>query len=386
MPIDPSTAIWPGHEPKPGRANPLRPGAEVDGRYRIADRLGSGGFGTVYRATDARSGRAVALKVLHYEFVDDAEARQRFEREAALAAKLRHPNTLVLHDYGVDGVLHYIVSELLDGRSLWEELRESGCFSTARTAYVAKQVLKSLAEAHELGIVHRDIKPTNLFLAEFAGEQDFVKVLDYGIAKDLKPDQITEFKEVADVPRTPRYMAPEQFLARKARPASDLYALGLVMAEMIDGAPVFKRSPWDCVQAKLEQTVPPFPQSVLDSPLAPVIQWATQRHGKDRQESALEMLAQLEAATAPEPIPSAPVVPRYVGAGPASGPPGVVPVVQPEPAPAATAPSALPQPGVEPPLPQLPMGPSPWWTAGILIAVTATVTLGAVLAWVLLGG
>jgi serine/threonine-protein kinase len=231
----------------------------------------------------------------------------RFEREAALAQRLRHPNTVVLHDYGSDDGLYYIVYELLEGRSLSAEIRKEGTLPGDRVVHITAQVLRSLAEAHEAGIVHRDIKPANVFLAEFPGERDVVKVLDFGIAKDLSKKEAVRLTKTGYTPGTPRYMAPEQLLGRPSRPAADLYAVGLLMAEMLDGRPVFAGGPLDCVEVKVGKRPTPLREHTRSSPLLPVVQRATERDPDDRYATALEMLAHIETVASTRPSLPAPL-------------------------------------------------------------------------------
>jgi serine/threonine-protein kinase len=159
------------------------PGTVVADRYRIEAKLGEGGYGAVYSAVQLGMDRKVALKLLHPDVLSRKTALERFLREARLAQQLSHPNVVRLLDYGTtrEGV-PFIAFELLSGRSVERELAGKGALPAARVLHVAQQTLKGLMEAHGLGIVHRDIKPGNLFLCDFAGEPDFVKILDFGIA------------------------------------------------------------------------------------------------------------------------------------------------------------------------------------------------------------
>src|SRR5262245_57203157 len=167
-------------------ALPFGPGDAVAGRYRIDALLGRGGFGVVYSATQLPIGRPVALKMLLAEALAEADGVIRFRREAELAQRLSHPNTVRLYDFGeTEQGLPFIAWELLRGRSLEAILMEDGALPPVRVARIAGQVLKALMEAHALGVVHRDVKPSNVFLSDFSGERDFVKVLDFGIAKGI---------------------------------------------------------------------------------------------------------------------------------------------------------------------------------------------------------
>jgi serine/threonine-protein kinase len=308
----------------------LGPGATVAGRYRIENLLGEGGYGAVYEATQLNLGRRVALKLMHPSVVAQPEALARFEREVQLAQQLSHPNVVRLFDFGSAEALWpggppvpFIVFELLVGRSLDREIAVSGPLPVARVARIAQQVLKALMEAHGLGIVHRDIKPANIFLADFAGEPDFVKVLDFGIAiapHGGGPGLTREGLSVG----TPAYMAPEQVLDRPVDGRTDLYALGLVMAEMLCGEPVFRGT--TAMQVALMQAddkPAPLPQSALASSLGPVIARATQKDPSRRFSSASEMLALCRRAPslpgASGAFPTGPTEAREIAFAPTAG-------------------------------------------------------------------
>ena len=272
-------------------------GAVVAGRYQLGDKLGEGGFGVVFRALDAKLQREVALKLLHRQ--TEPLVLQRFHREIELARQLNHPNTVRLYEFGsTESGVPYIAWELLRGRSLEQMLAMEGGLHADRVRHIGAQVLKSLMEAHALGIVHRDIKPANLFLCDFAGEPDFVKVLDFGIATLVRPDARPLTSEGSTI-GTPQYMAPEQVLAMRTDARTDLYALGLVLAEAISGRRVYD----DTVSiricmAQASRDPVPLPEIVLRSPLAHVIHCATQKNPDARPRDAADMLAQMESAPA----------------------------------------------------------------------------------------
>jgi serine/threonine-protein kinase len=306
------------------RAFSVGAGQVVAGRYRIDGVVGEGGFGAVYRATQLNLGRTVALKVLLPDLVAHAEMEKRFWREAELAQRLEHPNTVRLFDFGrSDDGIPFIAFELLKGQPLDKLLAATGPLPAARVARIATQALKSLMEAHSLGIVHRDIKPANVFLCDYSGEPDFVKVLDFGIAKALddgKPGGRGGLTRVGTAVGTPNYMAPEQVGGGAIGPSTDLYSLGLVMSELLTGQVVFKGD--SAVQICMEQVsnAPvPHPPDVLKSPLGPIIHRATQKAPERRYASAAEMLREVEAAAG---IASAQPGPSAAGAS-APPPPAV---------------------------------------------------------------
>jgi serine/threonine protein kinase len=280
------------------------PGDVVAGRYRIEELVGRGGFGAVYRAVQLALGRSVALKMLLPELVMGRSA-ERFFREAELAQRLEHPNSVRLYDFGrTEQGVPYIAWELLRGRSLEQVMLAEGPLPPARVARIGIQVLKALMEAHSLGIVHRDIKPSNVMLCDFAGESDFVKVLDFGIAKQLGDgEQPRALTEVGHLVGTPSYMAPELVLGGVVTPQSDLYALGLMLADALSGYQTVRGNSYleICMQQAASDPVP-LSQRVLGSPLAGVIQRATQKENRARYASAQEMLRDLEAFSSSPPL------------------------------------------------------------------------------------
>ena len=277
----------------------LGPGGIVASRYRIERSIGEGGFGVVFAATDLTLGRSVALKVLLPHIVAQEDGLRRFRREAKLAQQLQHPNTVRLYEFGVtEDATPYIAWELLKGQPLDTLLRQ-GPLPTARVARIAAQVLKSLMEAHGLGIIHRDIKPSNIFLCDFSGEPDFVKVLDFGIAKEMSGQGYTAagLTQAGQSLGTPSYMSPEQITGAGMSPAGDLYALGLVMAEALTGEVVFKgESGIHIVVAQMSNDPAPLGPDVLRSALGPAIHRATQKSRDRRYTAAAEMLKDVEDA------------------------------------------------------------------------------------------
>jgi serine/threonine-protein kinase len=207
------------------------------GRYKLEKRIGSGGMGEVWKAHHRFMKRDVAVKILRTDKNVDPRAVERFEREVRATAELTHPNTVRVFDYGVtdDGVWYYAM-ELLEGADLGAILKSEGRMPTARAVRLVAQAAGALAEAHSRGIVHRDIKPENLFVTTIEGGPEFVKVLDFGLAKvALAPDLTQEGFAMG----TPSYMSPELIQSKQADARSDLYALGGVLYHMLVGEPPF---------------------------------------------------------------------------------------------------------------------------------------------------
>jgi serine/threonine-protein kinase len=213
-------------------------GTVLDRRFRIDFQLAAGGFGAIYQATDARSKAEVALKVLHPKLARDPNVIERFRREAATLSNLRNPHTIQAYEFGEapDGTL-YIVMELLHGESLYHQFHARGPMPWRRVVHIARGVCSSLAEAHAHGIVHRDLKPANIHLETRGGDADFVKVLDFGIAKIVHGagQERTELTQAGQMIGTVDYMSPEQMVGGEMTGRSDIYTLGTVIYEMITG-------------------------------------------------------------------------------------------------------------------------------------------------------
>ncbi|TNF35594.1 MAG: serine/threonine protein kinase, partial [Deltaproteobacteria bacterium] len=215
------------------KEEPSLVGHVLDGKYTLISKLGEGGMGSVYLAEQTSMGREVAIKVLRREFSQNRMAIKRFLREARAASKLAHPNTITVYDFGQsnDGLL-YLVMERLSGRPLGDILDDEGRMTPERTVHILAQVCDSLSEAHAHGITHRDLKPENIFIEQKVGNPDFVKVLDFGIAK-MQGDDSTQATATGMICGTPSYMSPEQAMGRDIDGRSDIYALGILLFEML---------------------------------------------------------------------------------------------------------------------------------------------------------
>lgn len=205
----------------------------VGDRYRLEELIGRGGMGEVWRAADELLGRTVAVKLLAAE-ADHATA-QRFSREAEIAARLNHPHVVALYDAGSHQSRPYLVMEYVEGRSLAEELSVHGGLAPERVADLAAQIAEGLSAAHQQGVVHRDIKPSNLLLSADGA----VKIADFGIARIVDEAEVS-LTATGQLMGTSTYLAPERALGRPAGPASDVYALGCVLYELLTGHPPFR--------------------------------------------------------------------------------------------------------------------------------------------------
>ncbi len=236
-------------------------GTVIAGRYLIEELLGVGGMGSVYRARHQFIGRHVALKFLDASLTKNERLRKRFLGEARAANQINHEHIIDITDFGeTEGGVVYMVMEYLEGQSLEEEL-EKGPLELRRALRIALQVALGLGRAHELGVVHRDIKPGNIHLSRRRMDRDFVKVLDFGVARIEHDARITGQNMIVG---TPEYIAPEQIRSAAPAPASDLYSLGCVLFEMLTG-----RIPFDgkttVLLVKHINELPPAPSSINPS-------------------------------------------------------------------------------------------------------------------------
>jgi tRNA A-37 threonylcarbamoyl transferase component Bud32 len=209
-----------------------RVGITIGGRYQVEAAIGEGGMATVYSARHRLVDRPCAVKIMNAALAKNEVIRERFRREAKAAQKLAHPNIIEIFDQGElqDGSL-FLVMELLEGVTL-ADLVVRGKLPIERVVPIAIQIARALARAHDLEVIHRDLKPENVFLAEFDQQKDFVKLLDFGIARSMQDTRLTGAGEVFG---TPQYMAPERITSIDAGPSADLYALGVMLYEMLSG-------------------------------------------------------------------------------------------------------------------------------------------------------
>jgi serine/threonine-protein kinase len=242
-------------------------GLVLDGRFQIEAKIAVGGFATIYRATQVSTGADVALKVLHPEMTANPAVRARFRRESATLASLRDPHTVATYEAGEthNGTL-YIAMELLRGESLLSRFLSQGALPWRMVVEMARAVCCSLGEAHARGIVHRDLKPANIHLESHAGCPDFVKVLDFGVAKVTTDSGLhdgNELTRAGEAIGTIDYMAPEQLIGAEVDARTDIFALGVVMYEMITGRRPFADAsgPASLITALLTRT--PAPPSAI---------------------------------------------------------------------------------------------------------------------------
>ncbi len=284
--------------------SPFYPGLLVGERYELVEPVGVGSFGTIFRARQLSTQRDVAIKLLPPRFSATDRIAARFQREAQLASRLRHPNTITIHEYGHQDDFSYIVMEYLSGQDLADRLNQVSTLPLATAISIACQCLQSLDEAHDLGIVHRDLKPENIFLTSLAGRPDTVKLLDFGIAKLASPDahqRITDSGRQLTIQGstvgTPIYMSPEQAAGEQVTPASDLYSLGIILFEMVNGHPPFcEDRPTRTMRAHISDPIPPFSDdSLRGTHFEAIVRRALQKEPDQRFQRAADFLRRLQA-------------------------------------------------------------------------------------------
>jgi serine/threonine-protein kinase len=262
-----------------GSPDPLI-GRIINDRFKINALIARGGMGKVYRAEQAPLGRVCAIKVLNpnYAGEHDPEFHKRFFLEASIASKLTHPNTVTIFDYGrTEDEVYYMAMEYLEGHTLHRAIRE-GFFPEERAAHIARQICRALREAHSLGVIHRDLKPANIFLVEHGDETDFVKVLDFGLVKNVSGDKGEDLTQTGLFMGSPKYMAPEQIRGDKVDARTDIYALGIIMYEMITGKVPFDRpNSVNILMAHVNEEPPPMRQMNPAIHISPQIEDAVGR-------------------------------------------------------------------------------------------------------------
>lgn len=276
-------------------------GTVFEGRYRVERQIGEGGFGSVYLATQLSVERSVALKVLRPELAADLTQVARFQREARAIASMAHPHIVSLIDFGQsEDQSLYLVMEYLEGTDLGNLLALEGPLPPPRIVDIAKQTLDALAYAHERGIIHRDLKPENLLLTTFGRREDHLKVVDFGIAKVEHPEEAKRgsITNSGMTIGSPRYISPEQALAKPVGPATDLYALGAILFELLTGRSVFDEESATALMVQHAREAPPWPTLAgkrVVGPLPELILRCLEKEPERRPQSAQEMFEILEA-------------------------------------------------------------------------------------------
>jgi serine/threonine-protein kinase len=282
------------------------------GSYRLENRLGQGGMGEVWRANHRLLARPAAIKLIRSTVargISD-DMRRRFEREAQVIARLRSPHTVTLFDFGVtDEGSFYYVMELLDGVDADTLIKRFGPIPAGRVVHVLRQICHSLSEADSCGLVHRDIKPANIFLCRYGEDLDFVKVLDFGIAKavhESSPEEQTAITIPNVIQGTPAFIAPEQALgSRDVDTRADIYSTGCVAYWLLTGQLVFTAdTPMQLLLAHV-QTPPPAPSSRTENPipsdLEGLVLSCLAKDPEQRPRSPRDLLLRLDGLVLPQP-------------------------------------------------------------------------------------
>jgi serine/threonine protein kinase len=290
-------------------AHELQPGMIIRNKYQILDQIGVGGMGVVYRARHLTFNEVCAIKIVNDVIAGDANFLQRFQTEAVVTRKLRHPNAVRVDDfdYTEDG-RPFIVMELVEGKNIGEILQEEGPFRVPRAVRIATQAARALGVAHKLGVVHRDIKPGNIILTRDEQGQETAKVLDFGIAKlrEVAGNDLPGMTMTGMVVGTPLYMSPEQFMGKKAAGEidgrTDIYSLGVVLYQMVTAQLPFEGdTPYSLMMQHMQGTVRPphelAPELHIPESLSRVILKAIDKSRDQRFQTAEEFIAALDQIT-----------------------------------------------------------------------------------------
>jgi serine/threonine-protein kinase len=296
-------------------------GKTIADRYYIKELLGVGGMGRVYVAEHVALGRKSAVKVINPSLATSAEAISRFNREAANASRINHPNVAQIYDFGESNGVLYLAMEFIEGEALATTIERLGPIAAPRAANITMQVADALAAAHQLGIVHRDLKPENIMIGRKHDGSDWVKVVDFGIAKTIEAEKGQNLTTVGVSLGTPEYMSPEQFAGDKLDHRTDVYSLGLVLFNMLTGQLPYPKvtsketlvkrlttQPAPLAEVRPNTPWPPGLQTALDRALAPD---ATERYNR-----VSDFAADVVRASERAPVPVSKVVSKVITTAP----------------------------------------------------------------------
>lgn len=274
-------------------------GRLVDNRYRVEEVLGRGGMGVVYKVKHQRMGKIAAMKVLHSELARDSDVVGRFQTEAEAVSRLGHPNTVQVFDFGTEKGSLYLVMEFVRGQDLGAIIDRDGPMDFKTLAPLLGQICGSLEEAHALGVIHRDLKPENILVSRTHSGKDFIKVLDFGLAKLSERDDSSAITSAGTIIGTPYYMCPEQIRADDVDHRADIYSFGALMYRLLTGDNAFNaKTPVGVLTKHLtEELIPPsesYPVLGIPPEVDSIILRCMAKDKNDRYESVRELLQDVE--------------------------------------------------------------------------------------------
>ena len=277
-------------------------GTTLAGNYEILSILGQGGMGVVYKARHALMDRVVAIKMLQAQLITDSMSVKRFQQESKAASRINHPNVITVYDFGISPTGQpYIVMDCLTGVPLADIIKTDGQVSVERTIKVMVQACDALDHAHRQGVIHRDLKPSNIVLINFDNEKDFVKVVDFGVAKLMNGTESQRLTQVGEVCGSPVYMSPEQCKGMELDARSDIYSMGIVLFESLTGhLPILGKTMVDTMSRHISAPPAKFnevrPDLYIPERLETVVLRALAKDPADRQQSMAELMQEIDMA------------------------------------------------------------------------------------------
>jgi serine/threonine protein kinase len=270
----------------------LQPGSIFAGHYEILGLLGQGGMSTVYKAKHLLVDSVRAIKVIRLDQVENSKVLRRFQQEGKAALALEHTNIGRVYEFGIEATFQkpFLVMDYVEGKTLSATLSEEGALTTERACRLISQVCEGLQEAHSKGVVHRDIKPGNIILTKDSAGSETAKIVDFGIAKMIGPDDAQNLTQTGEVFGTPLYMSPEQCLGQKVDARSDLYSLGCVLYECLSGKPPFEgSSSLETIMMHVNGALPAFDNKVISAQLKSVVLKSLSKNPEERFQSASDL-------------------------------------------------------------------------------------------------